>query len=126
MFFTALQVALGGAIGATARYLVGVATRTLFGIGFPWGTLTVNILGSALMGVLVVAIARKGGQHLAPFLMIGVLGGFTTFSSFSLDVVTLYERGEVLTSAGYALASVVLSVVALFAGMAAARVLVPA
>ena len=121
MIATLAQVALGGAIGASARYLPGVATRHAFGIGFPWGTFVVNILGSFLMGVLVVALADKGGLRFAPFLMIGVLGGFTTFSSFSLDVVTLYERGEVALAALYAGASVVLSVGALFAGLAATR-----
>lgn len=121
MLATLAQVALGGALGACARHLTGVATRHLFGLGFPWGTLTVNIFGSALMGLLVVVLAKKGGMHLAPFLMIGVLGGFTTFSSFSLDAVALWERGETGIAAAYVLGSVVLSILALFAGMALMR-----
>lgn len=125
MFATLAQVALGGALGASARYLTGVATRHMFGIGFPWGTLTVNILGSLLMGLLVVTLAKRGGMHLAPFLMIGVLGGFTTFSSFSLDAVALWERGETGIAAAYVLGSVVLSILALFVGMALMRWALP-
>jgi CrcB protein len=121
MIGTLAQVALGGAIGASARYLTGVAATRLMGIGFPWGTLTVNVVGSFLMGVLVVALAEKGGTRAAPFLLIGCLGGFTTFSSFSLDAVTLYERGDMALAAGYVLVSVVLSILALFAGMALLR-----
>ncbi len=115
------QVALGGAIGASARYLTGLAAVRVMGHGFPWGTLTVNVLGSFLMGVLVVVLAHTSGTRLAPLLMTGMLGGFTTFSAFSLDVATLYERGEVWQAAGYAMASVVLSLAAMFAGLAIAR-----
>ena len=125
MLGTMLQVAAGGALGAAARYLVGVAAMRLVGPGFPWATLAVNVLGSFLMGVLVVVLARRGGQHLAPFLMTGVLGGFTTFSAFSLDVATLYERGAVASAAAYAAASVLLSVAGLFAGLALARGALP-
>lgn len=116
-----LQVALGGALGASARYLTGIAAARLLGKGFPWGTLTVNILGSFLMGVLVVALLHLSANRFAPLLMTGLLGGFTTFSAFSLDAVTLYERGQVGVAAGYVAASVVLSIAALFAGLALAR-----
>ncbi|MEL6204361.1 MAG: fluoride efflux transporter CrcB [Pseudomonadota bacterium] len=117
MIATTLQVAAGGAIGAAARYLVNtMATRT-FGPGFPAGTLIVNVLGSFLMGALVVYLARRQSLALAPILMTGVLGGFTTFSAFSLDVATLYERGEFGLAAVYAVASLVLSVGALFAAL---------
>lgn len=119
-----LQVALGGALGASLRYLTGVATLRLMGPGFPWGTLTVNVLGSFAMGVLVVTLAHLGGNRFAPLLMTGLLGGFTTFSAFSLDAVTLYERGEVAMAGGYVAASVVLSLAALFAGLLVARSLV--
>ncbi len=119
-----LQVALGGALGASLRYLTGVATLRLMGSGFPWGTLTVNVLGSFAMGVLVVTLAHLGGNRFAPLLMTGLLGGFTTFSAFSLDAVTLYERGEVALAGGYVAASVVLSLAALFAGLLVARSLV--
>ena len=115
------MVALGGAVGASARYLTGLAAIRLIGPGFPWGTLIVNIAGSFLMGVLVVALAELGGNRFAPLLMTGLLGGFTTFSAFSLDAVTLYERGAIGTAALYVSASVVLSLAALFAGLAAAR-----
>lgn len=121
MLGTMLQVAAGGALGAAARYLVNVSAMRLVGPGFPWATLVVNVAGSFLMGVLVVVLARRGGQHLAPFLMTGLLGGFTTFSAFSLDVATLYERGAVGPAAAYAAASVILSLAALFAGLALAR-----
>ncbi|MGC9418993.1 MAG: fluoride efflux transporter CrcB [Rhodovulum sp.] len=118
---TIFQVALGGAIGAVGRYLTGVATIRLIGPGFPWGTLTVNILGSFLMGVLVVVLAKKGGTHLAPFFMTGLLGGFTTFSAFSLDAMTIYERGQAGLAGAYVLASVLLSLVAIAAGLWVAR-----
>ncbi len=121
MMSTLLQVALGGALGASARYLTGVAATRLMGRDFPWGTLTVTVVGSFLMGCLIVLLAKKGGNALLPFLAIGVLGGFTTFSSFSLDAVTLYERGQAALAAGYVLASVLLSILGLFAGLALMR-----
>lgn len=116
-----LQVALGGALGASARYLTGIATIRLLGRGFPWGTLTVNILGSFLMGILVVALLHLNGNRFAPLLMTGLLGGFTTFSAFSLDAVTIFERGETGLAALYVGASVLLSIAALFAGLTLAR-----
>ena len=116
-----LQVALGGAIGASARYLTGNAITRWLGHGFPAGTMVVNILGSFLMGILVIALARKGGQAAAPFLMTGLLGGFTTFSAFSLDAVTLYERGQIAAASGYVIGSVVLTLAGLVAGLHVAR-----
>ncbi|NKB26894.1 MAG: fluoride efflux transporter CrcB [Rhodobacteraceae bacterium] len=121
MFATLLQVAAGGALGASARYLTGVGAVRLFGHGFPWGTLIVNVVGSFLMGVLIVVLAQKGGMRFAPFLTIGLLGGFTTFSAFSLDAVTLFERGQIGAAAGYVAASVVVSIAALFFGLWIAR-----
>jgi len=109
MIWTLAQVALGGALGAMGRYMTGVAAVRVMGHGFPWGTLAVNIVGSFLMGVLVVVLGKKGGTHMAPFLVTGMLGGFTTFSTFSLDVLTIYERGQVALAAGYAAASLILS-----------------
>jgi CrcB protein len=116
-------VAAGGAAGATMRYLVMIAASHLWGITFPWGTLTVNVLGSLILGVLVEAMALTWSvsEGVRAFLVIGVLGAFTTFSTFSLDVVTLYEKGEWGFAAAYVLASVILSVLALFAGLALAR-----
>ena len=115
-------VMAGGALGAGARHLVGRATLAAFGIGFPYGTLTVNILGGLFMGLLVGILARTGADEgWRLFVGVGVLGGFTTFSSFSLDVVTLYERGAVGIALGYALASVIASILALVGGLALAR-----
>lgn len=118
-----LAVALGGAIGAVARYKtigwIGLAT----GHGFPWGTLTVNVVGSFLMGVLIEIGALK--QALSPelraLLAVGVLGAFTTFSSFALDVATMWERGETMSTAAYVAASTAFSILGLFAGLWAVR-----
>ena len=117
-----LQVALGGAVGAVLRYLTGIGMIRLFGQGaFPLPILTVNILGSFLMGVFVVIAAHRGLTHLSPLVMTGLLGGFTTFSAFSLEAVTLYERGDVGQAAAYVAASVVLSIAGLMLGLWLAR-----
>lgn len=116
-----LQVAIGGAIGASARYLTGVAMSRVLGKGFPWGTLTVNFLGSFLMGVLVVVLAHKGDNRLAPLLMTGVLGGFTTYSAFSLDAITLYERGDVGLAAAYVIGTLILALGGIALGLTLAR-----
>ena len=121
MIGTLIQVALGGALGAVSRYLTGIAALRLTGHGFPWGTLTVNVVGSFLMGLLVVGLAHLGGNRFLPFLMTGFLGGFTTFSAFSLDAVSLYEKGATGQAASYVLASVVLSLGALLLGLILAR-----
>ena len=117
MLFTALSVALGGAIGAVARFGVGILAVRLTGPGFPVGVLSVNILGSFLMGALVVYLGQKSLTHLNPFLMTGVLGGFTTFSAFSLEAYTLFERGEVTQAGLYVGLSVVVSIAALIFGV---------
>ena len=121
MMTTLMQVALGGAIGATARYLTGTAAMRLMGPGFPWGTLTVNVAGSFLMGALVVLLAERLDNRLAHFFMTGLLGGFTTFSAFSLDALVLYERGAVGTAALYVLTSVLLSLLAIGLGLLLSR-----
>ncbi len=121
MIQTLVSVALGGALGASARYLVNVSLARLLGHGFPYATMTVNVVGSLLMGVLVVVLAEKSGNRFAPFLMTGVLGGFTTFSAFSLDALAIWERGQGALAAVYVLGSVVLSLAAIVAGMALAR-----
>ena len=115
--------ALGGAIGASGRYLIGLLAVRLFGLGFPYGTFIVNIVGAFLMGVLIEALALRfnGSQELRVFLATGVLGGFTTFSAFSLEVANMIERDQWSLASGYALLSVVLSVVALFAGLYCGR-----
>lgn len=121
MMLTLMQVALGGAVGAAARYLTVLAAMRLFGTGFPWGTLAVNVLGSFFMGVLVIVLANLSATRVAPFVVTGVLGGFTTFSAFSLDALTLWERGETGTALAYVAGSVTLSLGAIVAGAWAAR-----
>ena len=116
-------VMAGGALGAGARHLTGRLTLALFGPGFPWGTLTVNLVGGLAMGVLVGALARLAvpGEGWRLFLGVGILGGYTTFSSFALDAVTMIQRGDWGVALGYALTSVVGSVLAVFGGLALAR-----
>jgi CrcB protein len=121
MIWNTLFVAAGGAIGAALRYLTNVGVMRLIGPGFPFGTVVVNVLGSFLMGLLVVVLAEKGGNKFAPFLMTGVLGGFTTFSAYSLDAVTLYNRGEIVLAGAYVLGTVIVGIAALVAGMAFGR-----
>ncbi|MFN4101696.1 MAG: fluoride efflux transporter CrcB [Pararhodobacter sp.] len=121
MLSTLAQVALGGALGASGRYLIQVASLRLLGAGFPWGTLAINVAGCFAMGLLVVALAQLGATRFGPFLMTGVLGGFTTFSAFSLDAVALWERGQPGLAAAYVAGSVVLSLAALGAGLWFAR-----
>ncbi|MBN9597221.1 MAG: fluoride efflux transporter CrcB [Afipia sp.] len=112
-------VALGGAIGSVARYLVGIGSGRLFGMAFPWGTLIINVTGSFLIGAFIGLFATRWdlSQTARVFLTIGICGGYTTFSTFSLDTFYLIERGEMLSSAAYMIASVVLSVAALIAAI---------
>ena len=112
---TALYVALGGAIGALLRY------ATTLAVAAPLGTLIVNVLGSFAMGLAFVFVTAKGLDRAALFVMTGVLGGFTTFSAFSLDAYRLYEKGELASAATYVAGSVVLSVAGLVAGILLAR-----
>ncbi|SEN23148.1 camphor resistance protein CrcB [Pseudorhodobacter antarcticus] len=121
MIPTLFQVALGGAIGASARFLTNAAVMRWIGPGFPYGTMLVNVAGSFLVGVLVVVLAYKSGTRFAPFLMTGVLGGFTTFSAFSLDALTLWERGQGALAGAYVIGSVVASIAALVAGVLTMR-----
>jgi CrcB protein len=117
-----LLVMTGGALGAGARHLAGQAALTLFGPGFPFGTLAVNVAGGLAMGVLVGLLARtSAGEAWRLFLGVGVLGGFTTFSAFSLDAVTLAERGQMLAAAGYVLLSVAGAIGALLLGLQLTR-----
>ena len=119
---TLLLVMAGGAVGAGARYLTGRAALHALGTGWPWGTLIVNVTGGLLMGLLVGALARVGaGEPWRVLLGVGVLGGFTTFSSFTLELVTLAQRGEWASAALYIAVSVAGSVLALLAGLAAMR-----
>lgn len=114
-----LAIAIGGAIGAVGRHYVSVAMTLFMGHGFPWGTLVVNVTGSFLMGVLIesMALVWSPSLEMRALLTVGVLGAFTTFSTFSLDVVTLYERGAPIILSIYVAASVGISILALFAGL---------
>jgi len=117
------MVALGGAVGAVGRYLVMTAFGRWLGLGFPYGTLAVNVIGSFALGALVGlgALVWQPSAEARSFLVVGLLGAFTTFSTFSLDVVTLYERGAHMAAGSYVLLSILLSVAALFAGLDLAR-----
>lgn len=117
-------VALGGGAGAVARYLVGMQTLRAFGPNWPYGTFAVNILGGFLMGALAGYLAHRGGadqERWRLLLGVGVLGGFTTFSAFSLETALMVEKRAYAGAATYAAASVVLSIAALFAGLLIAR-----
>lgn len=120
-----ILVALGGAVGSVLRYLVGLWSVRLAGPAFPWGTLTVNLVGSFAIGLVSEVILRRfgGSPDMRLLLVTGVIGGFTTFSAFSLDAVALFERGELLSSAVYVLVSVGFSIAAVFAGLALGRAL---
>jgi fluoride exporter len=116
-------VMAGGALGAGARHLVGAAILARLGPGFPWGTLSVNLVGGLLMGLLVGMMARTGaGEPVRLLLGVGVLGGFTTFSAFSLESWRMIEGGQMLVALGYVTASVVGAIAALGLGLWVARV----
>jgi CrcB protein len=121
-----LIVFLGGGLGAALRHGVNLAAARLLGTAFPYGTLAINVLGSLAMGLIAEYFALKVGlpQRWRLFLTTGVLGGFTTFSAFSLEAALLYERGQIAGAALYVVASVVLAIGALFAGLAIVRMLV--
>ena len=115
-------VMIGGAIGAGARHLVGQAMLARLGPGFPWSTLSINIVGSLLMGLLVGALARgDGGDTARLFFGVGILGGFTTFSSFSMEFWMLFERGQNAQAAAYILASVIGAIAACGLGLLLVR-----
>ncbi|WP_024891935.1 fluoride efflux transporter CrcB [Luteimonas huabeiensis] len=118
-----LLVFLGGGLGAALRHGVNVLALRAGASAFPYGTLCINVVGSLLMGVVVAWFSARGGwsPSLRLFLTTGVLGGFTTFSAFSLEAALLYERGQVGLAAAYVVASVALSIGGLFAGMGLVR-----
>ena len=120
---TYLIVFLGGGIGAALRHGVNLGFARAFGTAFPYATMFENVSGSLVMGLLVGWFALKGGvpQHWQLFLTTGLLGGYTTFSAFSLDAAVLYERGAIGLAGLYVALSVALSIIGLFAGMAAVR-----
>jgi CrcB protein len=122
MFPAVLQVALGGAIGATLRYLASLWVARMLGqTPFPVAILAVNVAGCFAMGLFIGAAAQRGLAHLSPLVATGFLGGFTTFSAFSLEAVTLWERGDVGGATLYVALSVGLSILALAAGLWIAR-----
>ena len=115
-----LLVAGGGAVGSVMRYGLGVQAARVFGSGWPYGTLAANVIGGLLMGALVAVLAWRGGadqERWRLLLGVGVLGGFTTFSAYSLELALMIERREWASAAAYGLVSVALSVAALFAGL---------
>ncbi len=127
MFATLAAIGMGGALGAISRHGVNLVAVQLAGPDFPWGTLTVNIVGSFIMGLIIAIFAQfwQPPEAWRLFLVTGFLGGFTTFSTFSLDVATLFERGDILHALLYSIASIVLSISALFIGMWLIRNLSP-
>jgi CrcB protein len=114
-----LLVFVGGGIGASLRHFINVTCARCIGIDFPWGTFIINITGSIVMGLIAGYLAFKGhaAQPWRLFVMTGILGGYTTFSAFSLDTALLYERGALGLAVAYVLGSVILSMAGLFAGL---------
>ena len=114
-----ISIALGGAVGAVARHFLSARIMNLLGSGFPYGTLVVNVLGSFIMGLLIMALATRLNisQEWRGFIVVGVLGGFTTFSTFSLETALLIERGTLMQVALYVGSSVIVSIGALFVGL---------
>ncbi len=119
MLYNFFLVSLGGAIGSMLRYGTGVLSIKLLGINFPWGTLTVNILGSFCIGIVFALLSHTQNlsEDIKLFAMVGILGGFTTFSAFSLDTISLFERGQYLYASLYIASSVILSLLATLAGI---------
>ncbi|HWX33065.1 MAG TPA: fluoride efflux transporter CrcB [Steroidobacteraceae bacterium] len=120
-------VAAGGALGCVARYLVGVAAVRLFGLGFPWGTLFINVLGSFVLGAFAqwFTLSWNASQTTRLFLTVGICGGFTTFSTYLLDVAVLIERGALNAAVIYAVISLTLGIAALYSGLYLVRFLHP-
>ncbi|MDB5546987.1 MAG: fluoride efflux transporter CrcB [Tardiphaga sp.] len=118
-----LLVFVGGGLGSVLRYALTMAAGKAFGPHFPWGTFLINITGSTVMGLIAGYLAFKGetAQPWRIFLMTGILGGYTTFSAFSLDAAVLYERGEIALALAYVLGSVLMAISGLFAGLALVR-----
>lgn len=121
-----LAIAAGGALGAVSRHFVSGAVSKFTGIGFPFGTFTVNIVGSLLMGLLITLLAHKidVSNQLRSFLAVGFLGSFTTFSTYSMETVLLVQRGDWSGAALYSIGSLIVGVLALLAGLWLGRVLV--
>ncbi|HEX4193175.1 MAG TPA: fluoride efflux transporter CrcB [Stellaceae bacterium] len=123
--YTYLSIALGGALGSMARYATGVYVGRWLGTAFPWGTLLINIVGSFLIGAFAESFALRWdvSQSTRVFFVVGICGGYTTFSTFSLDIVTLINRGQMLSAGLYIVASVALGILALYGGLHAMRLI---
>ena len=122
------SVAIGGAIGSVVRYLISVAAIERFGTAFPYGTFAINVLGSFLIGIVAhLALTRALGvsPELRVFLAVGVLGGFTTFSSFSIEAITMVRNGANVAALAYVAGSVVFGLIAAYAGVQTARLVAP-
>jgi len=121
-----VSISLGAVIGALSRHYIMVSLARLLGTNFPWGTLLINVLGSLLMGILIELLALKLSlsQELRALLTVGILGSFTTFSTFSMETALLIQRGDFTTAILYSLGSVVIGVGALFIGIYIVRVLI--
>jgi fluoride exporter len=116
---------VGGGFGSMLRHAVNLASAALFGVNFPYGTILVNIAGSFAMGLIAgwFALRGQGGQMMSLFLTTGILGGFTTFSAFSLDAALLWERGQAATAVLYVVGSVIVAIISVFVGLAVMRTL---
>lgn len=114
-----IAIAFGGALGSVGRFLLASLIGRHLGVGFPWGTLAVNVVGGLAMGLLVGVMAQIGSvsPSVRAFLTVGILGGFTTFSAFSLETILLFQRGEMVAALAYIASSVVLSVGAVWCGL---------
>ncbi len=123
MVSTLVQVAVGGALGAVLRYLTRIFVERPIAADFPYATIAVNVAGSFVVGILFVAFGGLNDQtsRIAPFLIVGFLGGYTTFSAYSLDAWLLFNQGRIYEALVYVLGTVVLSLLAVFAGIALAR-----
>lgn len=124
---SAIAIFIGAGLGGVARHYFNALAVGLFGTAFPWGIFAINVIGSVAMGVIVEWLALSGGapQGLRLFLTTGILGGFTTFSTFSLDAALLYERGQLGLALVYVVASVVVAIGGLFLGIYAVRLATP-
>lgn len=125
MISAIIQVAIGGAIGSVCRYLTGQVAERLLGTGLPYGTLAANLIGSMLMGIAFVFLSDSLGEagKYSPLLMTGVLGGYTTFSAYSLEAWQLFDSGRPLAALGYAGGSAALAIASLAVGIALAKAL---
>ena len=125
MNLTLIHVALGGAIGAVLRHMAVAFAGRAFGPAFPWGSFAVNVAGSLAMGFLAMLLLDRAGPRFAPFLLTGILGGFTTFSAFSWDALNLWQKGQVGVAGAYVAGTLTATLLAVALGAALARAMAP-